>query len=57
MSAPFPSLLKKERGDMYYSTYYCSPSLTLLERENEKGVNKTPQPSRNPPTVVGGYSY
>jgi hypothetical protein len=29
---PIPSLLKKERGDMYYSTYYYSPSLIHLER-------------------------
>jgi hypothetical protein len=28
---------EKERGDVYYSTYYYSPSLTLLERGNKRG--------------------
>jgi len=31
-NSPLPLLFEKERGDMYYSIYYCSPSLTLLER-------------------------
>jgi hypothetical protein len=29
---------EKERDDVYY--YYYSPSLTLLERGNKKGVSK-----------------
>ena len=40
LTHPLPLSFEKERGDMYYSTYYCSPSLTLLERGNKKGVSK-----------------
>jgi len=39
-NSPPPPLFEKERGDADNSFYYCSPSLTLLERGNKKGVSK-----------------
>jgi hypothetical protein len=37
---PLPLSFEKERGDTNNFFYYCSPSLTELERGNKKGVSE-----------------
>jgi hypothetical protein len=52
---PLPLSFEKERGDMYYSTYHCSPSLIHLERGNKKGVSKNSASLTHSTKFVGGY--